>query len=469
MGIRFGLTWKIFLIFASVVVVMVAAFSLLANQAAEREIRGFMFQGGLDEGSRMVNELAAYYAGKGSWRDVGERFFSASLPGRRRSMGAGEHGMGMGPLMMAEVTLLDEDGEVQFSNIPSSRAGDHFTIPDSAAPIEVSGAVVGYLLVDDPFAADQQSLILERTKRAIWLSAGIAGLVALILGSGLAYGLLRPIRAMTLAARNLSEGDLSQRVRVYSQDELGELTDAFNRMAENLEAAEKLRQDMTADIAHELRNPLAVIQARLEALLDGVYPLNAESLEPLMEQSRDLNRLVEDLRTLALADAGKLLLEKEVVELSSYLTRTAEHFRHQLQEAGLTMELSVQPSGELMVDIDPIRIRQVIGNLIQNSIRHTPPGGWVKIFTGSPHEDGLVEISIEDSGEGIPAEDRPHIFERFYRVDDGRSRREGGTGLGLAIARQIVLQHGGWIRAESAPRGGARITFSLPGSSMQQR
>jgi two-component system sensor histidine kinase BaeS len=215
---------------------------------------------------------------------------------------------------------------------------------------------------------------------------------------------------------------------------------------------------MTADIAHELRNPLSVMQARVEAVIDGVYPPTAEHLQPVLEQTRLLSRLVEDLRTLALADAGQLALDRQDIDLAGVVARTVAGYRAQAQAAGV--QLRVRLAEGVRVEADPGRIEQVVGNLLSNAVRHAPPGSEVEISLGVDARWARLEVA--DAGEGIPDEALASVFERFYRADRSRSREGGGTGLGLAISRQLIVAHGGTIAAANRPEGGAVFRIDLP-------
>jgi signal transduction histidine kinase len=230
-------------------------------------------------------------------------------------------------------------------------------------------------------------------------------------------------------------------------------------MADALQSAEESRRAMTADIAHELRNPLAVQRANLEALQDGIYPLTPENLTPILEQNLLLTRLVEDLRTLALADSGHLNLERSPTLLRDCVQRVVEQFSPQADSRGIAIQWSAREDCP-PVNVDAGRIEQIIGNLLSNALRYTPQGG--KIWLDLTCTGEQIQLTVRDSGPGIPVEALPHVFERFFRADRSRSRAEGGSGLGLAIARRLAEAHGGSLTAANHPQGGALFTLTLP-------
>jgi len=305
-----------------------------------------------------------------------------------------------------------------------------------------------------------QQVLLERVNRAVLLGSVVALLAALGAGFVVFRGITRPVQSLTHAAQAVSSGDLSARVRIASGDELAELGSTFNTMADNLQRGERLRRELTADIAHELRTPLAVIQSNLEAMVDGVYALDADHLSNVLAQTKVLTRLVDDLRTLALAEAGQLPLDRQPTDPGGLAAMVASAFRPRALEKGVTIETDIAPSLP-PAPLDTQRIYQVLSNLIDNAIRHTPDGG--RIVVGARLDGGQrVMLSVRDTGSGIPQADLPFVFERFYRADKSRARAEGGTGLGLAIARTIVTAHGGAVRAESEVGSGTTIQVLLP-------
>ncbi len=444
---------KLQLAFLAVVVVGIGVVSLLANQAAEREVRAYMLGSGMATASQLAQDLADYRDREGSWAGVETLLASGNT-----------HGMG-GMGMDQRLTLTDLQGNIIADSTGTAPGTPYASTSATSVAVTHSGGTLATLWVDGGMSmgggGDALGL-LDRVNRAIWLAALAAGAVGLALGAAFSYGLTRPLQRLTAATRAIAAGDLSHRVASDSRDEIGELAGSLDSMAAALQRAEQQRRSLTADIAHELRNPLAVLQGNLEALNDGVLPPTPENLQPLIDQSRLLARIVDDLRTLSLAEAGELRLER-VDTAPDELVR-AVVARFQTQAMARSIALSVDADGSLPeVAIDPQRIEQVLGNLLSNALRHTPDGGRVTCRVQRTASDpGSIEFSVADSGPGIPPEALAQVFDRFYRVDRGRARADGGTGLGLAIARQLVAAHGGSIRAANQPGGGACVTFTLP-------
>ena len=282
-------------------------------------------------------------------------------------------------------------------------------------------------------------------------------IVVLLLFGTAARGFRRfaaPLGDLIDAAENVEAGNYSVRVRARGPRELRSLASAFNSMSGRLESSERERRRLLADVTHELRTPLTIMQGNLEALLDGVYPADPAHLEPILDETRVLSRLVDDLRTLSLAEAGALTLHREPTDVGQLLTDSVASFRVQADSAGV--ELATVVDGVLpQLEIDPVRMREVLSNLLSNALRYTPRGGTVRV--GASLSDGTVRISVRDSGPGIAAEALPHIFDRFYKSDESR-----GAGLGLAIAKSLVQAHGGSIVATSAAGAGTTIRVTLP-------
>jgi signal transduction histidine kinase len=359
-------------------------------------------------------------------------------------------------------SLADENGRVIVCR-GEDRVGTTLSAEEIAAGIKIvddEQRRIGtlFLAVEDPLLGPEEEAFLASAKRSALLGGGIASGVALLLAIFLISQVLSPLRLLTRATERIAHGDLSQRVALRARDEFGRLGESFNRMIENLQRSETLRQTMTADIAHELRTPVTIIQGNLEAILDGIYTPDAKTIAPIYEETLHLGHLIDDLRDLALAEAGELRLNKEPTDLAALVSQVVETVNSSL-EGGPQLS-STSAKGLPEVTLDPKRIRQVLANLLSNAVRFTPEKGEVHIEV--VHENEGVEVRVTDTGPGIPPKDLPHLFERFYRGDRARSRASGGSGLGLAIAKQWVEAHGGMIRAENVEDGGARFTIRLP-------
>jgi signal transduction histidine kinase len=282
-------------------------------------------------------------------------------------------------------------------------------------------------------------------------------IVVLLLFGTAARGFRRfaaPLGDLIDAAESVEAGNYGVRVRARGPRELRSLATAFNSMSGRLESSERERRRLLADVTHELRTPLTIMQGNLEALLDGVYPADPAHLEPILDETRVLSRLVDDLRTLSLAEAGALTLQREPTDVGQLLTDSVASFRIQTDAAGIELATAldaVLPQAE----IDPVRMREVLSNLLSNALRYTPRGGTVRV--GASAADGRVRVSVRDSGPGIAAEALPHIFDRFYKSDESR-----GAGLGLAIAKSLVVAHGGEIEATSELGQGTEMRFTFP-------
>ena len=297
------------------------------------------------------------------------------------------------------------------------------------------------------------------------LVAVAAAAAASLLGLFVAGRLVRPLNRLEVAASGVAQGDLTQRSGLAGRsDEFGRLGRTFDAMAGDLQKAEETRRQFLQDTAHELRTPLTVIDATSSAILDGVYEPERRHIETIRDQSRVLARVVEDLRTISLAEGGHLPLDRREVDLGEALSSVAAGFEARASAAGVQLVVAVAPG--VTATADPIRLRQMVGALVDNAVRHTPEGGIVTLTairsaTGSGRGE-VVRVAVEDSGAGIPAEALPHIFERYYQAGPSRSRHPGTSGLGLSIVRALAEAHGGGAGAENRSDGGARLWFELP-------
>jgi signal transduction histidine kinase len=282
-------------------------------------------------------------------------------------------------------------------------------------------------------------------------------------------GIAHPLADVMEAAEAVAGGDLTARIEETSHGPFGKLGRTFNRMVEELARTEEQRRNLTADVAHELRTPLHIIQGNLEGILDGVYEPTAEHITATLEETHLLARLIEDLRMLSAAESGQLVLRKEPVRAGDLLADAATSFGGGAEAAGIDLRVeAADDAANTILAVDAARVSQVLGNLVANALRYTPQGGAITL--GARRAKGGVVLTVRDTGEGIPAEDLPYVFDRFWRGDRARTHAEGvGGGLGLPIARQLVELHGGRIEVDSAAGQGTIFTIWLPldGASAQ--
>jgi signal transduction histidine kinase len=445
------LSTKLVIAFLSVALVAVLLVAVFAAVSARSEFGRFIFD---QYQTAFIEQLEAYYDQNGT-------FAGFQLP--MGPMMRGMMGPGGGPERRGNpITVADVRGVVF---IPGElfMVGDRLppNVIKDAFPMQVDGETVGYVLASrEAFRQSQaEQLLLERVNRTVlFASLGAAGL-ALALGLLLARTLTQPIRELTAATEAVAQGELKQQVPIRSTDELGELAQSFNQMSSDLVKAQALRQQMTADIAHELRTPLSVILSHVDAIEEGVLPADIETLRVIRDETTQLSRLVEDLRVLSRADAGELSLSMLPTSPGELLSRAAASHRPLAAERGIQLEIEAEPDLP-EIEVDPDRVGQVLDNLMRNALRHTPEGGSIRVFAREAL-DG-VELGVVDTGPGIPSEAIPHVFDRFYRADSARGRDAGGSGLGLAIARSIVESHAGTLRAESKPGEGATFIACFP-------
>jgi two-component system OmpR family sensor kinase/two-component system sensor histidine kinase BaeS len=473
---RNSLIYKLMGAFLLVVVISSLVISILLVNSTRIAFARFSNRSGQLLATRLAERLSDYYAYKGSWEGVGD-FLSleqwagnSSGQGGMMQTGRMVSGSGVIAAMNLRLTLADQDGTI-VADSNSQGLGSRLSRREQNAgiPIQVNGSRVGTLqAVSEGFGSLVAREFLASINSALVKSMLVAGVISLFLGFLLFNQITAPLRAMQKAAERIADGDLQTRVNVKSSDELGDLAVSFNNMAENLASAEDQRRQLAADVAHELRTPLAAIQATLEGMQDGVLPADQEQIGLLVSETVLLNRMVEDLRLLSLAEAGRLELDLQPVTPNDLIFKAVGLMQPVAKQQGVTLFTS--PTGSLPQILgDTDRLTQVLTNLIANSLRYTPAGGTVTVAAAFPAASKKVDFSVTDTGAGIDPRDLPHVFDRFYRADKSRSRGSGGSGLGLAIVRQLVESHGGSVAAVSpvpTPDGrtipGTRIIFSIP-------
>jgi signal transduction histidine kinase len=395
--------------------------------------------------------LEAYYTGKGSWEGVENLFQDNSLERQAEALWQLQH-----------TVLVDADNQIILlygKVIPASK-NQVYTSQTGEVRISLidKGIKVGELIYDRLHYPAAWRVIGGMLFPVAVISLFL-GLLTLIIGLLLMRRVITPLAEVIAAAQAVASGDLSRRVQVQGPDDLRALSDSFNHMADALQHNEQERRNLLADVAHELRTPLTVIRGRLEGILDGVYPADEIHIAPALEETYLLERLVDDLRLLTLAETGQLHFDLKEVDLGDLARCAVEMFDAQAVESQVTLTVQVDERPSLVM-ADPQRVEQVTGNLLNNALDFTLPGGKINICVEALSEG--VRVSVSDNGPGVPESDLPLIFDRFWRAEKSRSRAYGGSGLGLAIARQMIEAQGGKMFAENRPEGGLRVGFLLP-------
>jgi signal transduction histidine kinase len=438
----------------------------------------------LSEAEDLADRTGEFYARRGSWRGI-ELAFRRRYPVLR----AGD------PIQRRQVQIVDERGTVVFDSLSPGASRKQELIRNAvAAPIDVDGQTVGRVLVGSPRQqlTSAERDFLMRVRLSVLIGSVTAVTLALLVGLFSAARVTRPLQSLTAAARQLAAGARHEPLAVPADRELAEMAIAFNTMAAELEHQQILRRQQVADIAHELRTPLSVLRLQIESLEDGVEQPTPALLGSLTEEVGLLNRLVDDLRLLSLADAGQLNLRLEAVDAGDALRQASASASARARQQGIALVVE-PPEAGLLAQADMQRLAQVLGNLVENALRYTPNGGRVTIsasalaeppaaqpaapprgrfstrpLAGPAAQRRSVVFTISDTGPGIPPEDLARIFERFWRADRARARETGGSGLGLAIVQRLVELQGGRVWATSQVGQGTTFHVALPAAAPPQ-
>jgi len=449
-----SLWFRLLVAFALVIVVTIGTVYLFVSRGIRGEIERYEE---IREQIYIVETqevLADHYHEHGSWDGV------QHVAGNRSAM----FGSRIVLTDVAGVVIADSQGELRAGQqyrrpATDGPSGNYFVVfsEDWEEPITLTLYTdPGELAGDD---AGSPRAFAEAINRFLIWGGLLAVAIALLLTFVLSRRMSSPIGALATTARRLGRGELSQRVRLKEKGEVQVLAQAFNAMAADLEHAEQLRRNLVADVAHELRTPLSNIQGYLEAIHDGVVKPDTATICSLNEEASLLSRLVDELQELSLAEAGELKMVFQTEDVADLVKQAVASWQPQVAAKGISFSLDL-PEGLPKVKIDWQRISQVLHNLLENAVSHTGEGGTVVVAAAK--QGHWVEVSVADTGEGIPAADLPNVFERFYRVDRSRARATGGSGLGLTIAKRMVEAHGGKIEAQSKLGRGSRFSFTVP-------
>lgn len=442
------LTAKLILAFLLVSLVSAGIIVLFTSIATNREFENFISQRYKAE---LAEDLARYYQERQTWDGVENEFerFGREFVRHNEDKRA--------PFF----SIADPNGNILVAG-PDHQLGELLSAESlgHSTPIQVNNETVGFLLLAiAPGQNPMEDEFLRRLNGSIFLSAAGTFVLALILAIILSRSITRPIRELTKATHAMAGGNLHQQVNVGSRDEIGELAASFNTMSADLARSFNLRKQMTADIAHELRTPLSLIIGHAEGVHDGVLEPTRENFEIIREEAERLEKLVNDLRTLSLADAGELSVDFQPVNINDLISDIHTHYLTLFNQNRITLNLEPAPV-ILKANLDPGRFTQVLNNILDNATRYTPAGGHVTLAARLIED--RIQLSVKDSGEGVTPEEAAHLFDRFYRADESRTRDDGGSGLGLAIAKSIVEMHKGRIWAESEKGKGLRVVIELP-------
>jgi len=470
---------RLALYFSLVVAIMAGTTLFFMRQTTESVFRSFIFAGDTNKAKIYATILGEYYREHKDWEGLqaflseipqlaffglderihGERGGEPAVPSPSSTVSA---------LLSDRIAVADSNGvivgDTSGALLRTVHPARHLT---HGVPIVVNREQIGTVLVgsmvDSSLSGVNELFLASITTALAWAIVVSAG-IALLLGLILSAQVTRPIVSLTSAVRKVAAGDLSIAVKTAGEtsgkDEIAELAISFNAMARELKRLEDAKKQIIADSAHELRTPVTLIRGTIEAMIDGIYPCDIPTLESVREEAVRLSHLIDMLRELEIIESGKLALKLESIDCMEMLRKAAALFAPAAMEKNIA--LTVEPSSSPpSIKADYLRVDEVIYNLVSNAIKYTPPGGTIRLSAKSDENRAVTHICVDDSGPGIPADERGRIFERFYRIDKSRATDRGGRGLGLAIAGEIAKAHGGNISVGDSDLGGASFVLTL--------
>lgn len=452
---------KLITAFIVIILIMGISQAFILQGKIQSTFQNYLEQYNVGFMDRMKAKLELYYAETGSWENVQELYFSnnTSLIGRGNGMMRGMMGSGMTmALSNADLILLDKEGIV-IADTSGTRIGENGSgLTGKKQNVIIDGESQGTLVLYQKAWQNLEKEFLRSANLAVMISSMIASVIAVLFAFWMAKKITTPLKSLVKGAKRTAKGGKWENVSIPTKDEFHELGIAFNDMADKLAKNEEVRQTLVADVAHELRTPLSILQGKLESIQEGAIEPSEDVVLELTDEVYRLNRLVSDLQQLSLAEAGQLPLNLKPVQIKDVIERVCSNLRWIADEKNINLTFDRIPD-LCLLELDSDRITQVMVNLIGNALRHAPEAGIVEVSV--QEEEDAVYLNVSDNGSGIPEDVLPFIFDRFYKNNRSRSRSSGGTGLGLSIAKGFVEAHGGTITVESEVNKGTVFTVSL--------
>ncbi len=442
--------------FVGVGIAAAAVAALLVNAEFGRRFADYLDSRQVSQEQQVTAALAAAYGRAGGWSTA-----DLSPVGTLIGMEGGT--LEIRDLTGSTVWVADQTTTGMDASMRRAMMGAGPLGPEHTLPVAAQGRVVGYAVMRLPIGGllPHDISFRDAVNRLLFFGAIAAAVVALVLGLLLARRAVAPARDLTVAARAFAHGDRATRISSARDDEFGEMADAFDAMADTVDEEDRIRRTFASDVAHELRTPLAILRTSVESIQDGVLTPDGASLASLHEEVLRMSRLVEDLETIALADAARFSLRREPVALGEEVLKVMEGFRDRFAEGGIEVLSDIE---DVNLEGDPVRLRQIVSNLLSNARKFTPAGGRVNVSVTSRDDTAILEVT--DSGPGVPPGEIDRIFDRFYR---GQTVKAGGSGIGLAVVRDLARAHGGEVFVENSRTSGTRFRVVLPSAPRSGR
>jgi two-component system sensor histidine kinase BaeS len=449
---------KLILAFISIVLLMGISQSLFLQSKIENTFQGYLEKNNIGYMEKMKQNLELYYQETGSWSNVQEKYFTNSYStGHGMMMRGMSANMGIS-MANADLLLLDMQGTV-IADTANTRIGiTDFPLSGKKEDLIINGEKKGTLLLYQYELQNLEKDFINSTNMAILISSLIGAFLSIVISVWIARKMTTPLKALIKGTKKIASSEKVEIVNIQTKDEFRELGEAFNEMSQMLAKNEEVRKALVADVAHELRTPLTILQGKLESIQEGAIQASEEVILEITDEVYRLKRLVNDLQQLSLAESGNLPLHIMPVNINQLVDKVGSHFQWLADEKEINLSYAKIPD-DVLLNIDADRITQVIVNLVGNALRHTPEKGMVELI-GEESGDSFI-LKVADNGPGIPPDDLPFIFDRFYKRDPSRSRTDGGTGLGLSIAKGYVEAHGGMIEVKSKVNKGTTFIIKL--------